>query len=695
MSNLQIKNATLITPAVFEPARRQSQPRRRIWRPWLWLVAILLCVLLGVAGFLLSATSLDIHVSPSSSQIRLEGPYQMQIAGRRLLMPGQYKLYISQSGYTPYERQLDTASEDHFRLNVELQPLPGRLQISSNVSAQVYLDDQLLGSTDETLLNVPLGEQSLRFEAPRYQSQSKVVEVQGYDQLQQFDLELLPNWGTLALDSYPSGATLSVDEQPYGQTPLDIELLAGSHKLQLSHPGYQSWQQRIDIRAGESLAISQARLLPASATLQLTSTPAGASVSLDGLYQGKTPLELSLSAGTNHELLLLREGYQPTRREIQANAGSSQSLALSLAPLLGKVSVSTSHQDALLYINDILLGRANQTLELAAHPQKLRVSLAGHADFIQTLTPRAGQTIKVQAKLKTLEQARFEALPSQLTLLGDVRLKLFHPQVSFEMGASRREQGRRANETLHKVTLARPFYLGTTEVTNRQYRQFASFHSSSHAEGASLDGDNQPVVNISWLEAARFCNWLSAQEGLQPFYLIEDNQYQGFNATANGYRLPSEAEWAWASRYQQDHMQQFNWGQQLPPPAGIANLAGMESAALVGDVLAGYEDNFKVSAPVASFHADNKGLYDLMGNVSEWVHDVYQIHSGLNFKADTDPLGAQQGIHHVIRGASWAHGRLTEVRLSYRDYGSDARRDVGFRLARYAESLNTNTEISP
>ncbi|GGO74968.1 PEGA domain-containing protein [Bowmanella pacifica] len=695
MSNLQLKNATLITPAVFEPGGKQSTPRRPAWRPWLWLVAALLVILFAVAGFLLSATSLDIQVSPASSQIRLAGPYHVQVAGRRLLMPGQYSLHISQPGYSPYERQLDTATDDHFRLNIQLSPLPGRLKATSNVTAQAYLDDLPLGDTDGILTNLPLGKQQIRFEAPRYQSHTEIIEIKGYDELQHLDINLLPNWGTLVLDSYPSGASLSIDEQAFSQTPLNIELLAGTHKLQLSYPGYQNWQQRVEINAGENLTISQARLLPASARLKLTSQPNGASVSVDGLYQGKTPLELSLSAGTNHELLLLREGYQPTRRDIQASAGSVQALNLPLAPLLGKVSVSTQHQDALLYINDILLGRANQTLELATHPQTLRVSLSGYADFIQTLTPKAGQTIKVQANLKTLEQARFEALPAQLTLLGDARLKLFHPQVSFEMGASRREQGRRANETLHKVALARPFYLGMTEVTNRQYRQFASFHSSSHAEGASLDGDNQPVVNIGWLDAARFCNWLSSQEGLQPFYLIEENQYQGFNASANGYRLPSEAEWAWASRYQSKRMQQFNWGQQLPPPAGSVNLAGLESVALVGDILAGYQDSFKVSAPVASFQADQKGLYDLMGNVSEWVHDVYQIHSGLNFKANTDPLGAQQGIHHVIRGASWAHGRLTEVRLSYRDYGNDARRDVGFRLARYAESLPPITKESP
>ncbi|WP_343843656.1 PEGA domain-containing protein [Bowmanella denitrificans] len=695
MSNLQIKNATLITPAVFEPGGRQPSRPAHSLRPWHYLLGLMLCLLLAILAFLLSATSLELRVTPVNSQIQLDGPYHIELGERTLLMPGQYQLQITHPGYQPHQQVLDTSSSDDFSLDIHLAPQPGRLQLATNVPAQVFIDGQAVGNSQQDITNLPLGQHQLQVTAERYLPYEQPIEIVGFGKLQTLSVELKPAWGTLQLDSYPSGATLSVNDVPQGQTPLQLELMAGEHRLQLSHPGYQSWQQRLQIEPGQNLSIEQARLLPASATLNLSSKPVGASVTLDGLYQGKTPVVLSLEANKTHQLQLLLEGYQPLDREVQAPSGAKQALDLPLTALLGKVAISSEHQDALLYVNDILMGRANQTLELATRPQRVRITLDGYADFTRELTPRAGQLIRLQAKLKTLEQARFDALPKQLQILGDARLHLFHPQVSFQMGASRREQGRRANETMHNVKLSRPFYLGATEVTNRQYRQFESFHSSSHAEGASLDGENQPAVNVSWLNAARFCNWLSAQQGLAPFYLIEDNQYQGFDATSNGYRLPSEAEWAWAARYQNAAMQQFSWGQQLPPPPASANLAGLESAALVGDVLANFEDKFRVSAPVGSFAANDKGLYDLMGNVSEWVHDVYQIHSGLNFKAEQDPLGSQQGIHHVIRGASWAHARLTELRLSYRDYGSEPRRDLGFRLARYAEPLSNVKETTP
>ena len=87
---------------------------------------------------------------------------------------------------------------------------------------------------------------------------------------------------------------------------------------------------------------------------------------------------------------------------------------------------------------------------------------------------------------------------------------------------------------------------------------------------------------------------------------------------------------------------------------------------------------------MASFGPNHRGLFDLGGNVAEWVHDIYGIPSA-NGTTEVDPLGAQTGDNYVIRGASWAHSKITELRLSYRDYGQAGRDDVGFRLARYAE----------
>ena len=228
------------------------------------------------------------------------------------------------------------------------------------------------------------------------------------------------------------------------------------------------------------------------------------------------------------------------------------------------------------------------------------------------------------------------------------------------------------------------FYLGTTEVTNAQFRQFEPSHNSGQIEGNSLNREGQPAVQVSWQQAASFCNWLSKREGLPPFYRENQGIVIGFNPSATGYRLPSEAEWAWAARSKGDTLLKFPWGDTFPPQDSAENYADNTSAYVTGRILAGYKDGHVVSAPVASYGASHLGLYDMGGNVAEWIHDVYSIPSA-NGSLQTDPLGAQQGDNYVIRGAGWSHSRIAELRLSYRDYGQAGRDDVGFRIARYAE----------
>ena len=112
------------------------------------------------------------------------------------------------------------------------------------------------------------------------------------------------------------------------------------------------------------------------------------------------------------------------------------------------------------------------------------------------------------------------------------------------------------------------------------------------------------------------------------------------------------------------------------------NYADRSAAHLVGRIIFGYNDNYIVSAPVASYKANNRGLFDMGGNVAEWTNDFYEIPSKEKVQ---DPTGPDKGDFHVIKGSSWMHGTVTDLRYSFRDYGVEGRQDVGFRIAKYAE----------
>jgi formylglycine-generating enzyme required for sulfatase activity len=253
----------------------------------------------------------------------------------------------------------------------------------------------------------------------------------------------------------------------------------------------------------------------------------------------------------------------------------------------------------------------------------------------------------------------------------------------FTMGASRREQGRRANEVLVPVTLTKPFFIGAKEVSNKEFMRFRRDHISGDGVHASLAANNNPVVSVSWADAVEYCNWLSAEEGLTPAYQKRFEKWERVAPTPNGYRLPTEAEWAWAIRYQaRSSAPTYAWGNRLPPRRDSGNYAGRSARQLVPSVLPGYDDGYASTAPVGSFPANVLGIYDGSGNVAEWIQDYYSVPQPGQTSAVVDPTGPKRGAQHVIRGSSWRHAGITELRSSYRDFGSKGRIDVGFRIAR-------------
>jgi formylglycine-generating enzyme required for sulfatase activity len=227
--------------------------------------------------------------------------------------------------------------------------------------------------------------------------------------------------------------------------------------------------------------------------------------------------------------------------------------------------------------------------------------------------------------------------------------------------------------------------MGLKEVTNRQFREFAPSHDSGTFKGIDLDQDDRPAVQVTWEQAARFCNWLSRKEGLAPVYVEINGRLRSTNPIANGYRLPTEAEWEFCARYRTTGKSwKYPWGESYPPQAETVNIADASAASILTLVLDKYEDDHPAAAPVGSFPAGPNGLFDLGGNVAEWCHDYYSIYPYRPGQIETDPTGPGEGQHHVIKGGSWKHASIRNLRAAFRDYQDEPRVDLGFRVCRYA-----------
>ena len=249
---------------------------------------------------------------------------------------------------------------------------------------------------------------------------------------------------------------------------------------------------------------------------------------------------------------------------------------------------------------------------------------------------------------------------------------------SFLMGSPEDEAWRSDDETQHSVTVS-DFYMSPYEVTQKEYEDAMGNNPSS------FSGDDLPVESVSWLDAVSYCNVRSQQEGLTSVYVI-DGQNVSWDRSADGYRLPTEAEWEYACRAG------------TTTPFYMENSPSAEEANYYGHYPYGIEDYYfsqgnlevkpgeyrETTVAVESFSANPYGLYNMHGNVAEWTWDIYGAYPD---GKQIDPIGADSGTRRVYRGGGW-NDFAKNMRSAYRammdqDKGSF---NIGIRLVRNAVS---------
>jgi len=664
-----------------------------------------LVLLALVAAVIFTSVPVQLQIEPPPERASFQGGWPgLRFGSSHLLRPGSYRLVAEREGYERLEVPVEITDRRDQRFEFSMKLLPGRLRVETPVPGRLSVDGVEAGEVPGEF-ELAAGRYTLTIDTERYLDHVEEVEIDGGGRLQLLTPELVPGWAAVSVTSEPADAELLVNGESRGRTPLAIELMAGSHQLELRRAGYKPWLTDLQLKPGTPVEIGPVKLGVPDGRLVVRSRPAGANVTIGGAYRGRTPLEIEVRPDIVQAITISRDGYESASRELSVASGAREVLDVNLEAILGQVIVSASPADAELYVDGEPRGRANQTLELPATAHVIELRKSGYAPYRETVTPRPGLPQKVEARLLEAVASAAAVAPSgddggaaseeagapvaivalepALRSPAGQELKLA-PAGSYTMGSPRREAGRRANESQRAVTLQRRFYVAAREVTNAEYRQFRPQHRSGYILQTSLDLDRQPVVNVSWQDAAAYCNWLSEKEGLPPAYRESGGRLVAVVPATRGYRLPTEAEWEWVARRSPAGLLKYPWGENLPVPPGSGNFADRRAQPIVPLVLDGLDDGYAGTAPVASFNANALGIFDLGGNVAEWTHDLYTVRPP-GGEATVDPAATGEGSVHVIRGSSWKHAAVTELRLAYRDYGEGKRNDVGFRIARYAQ----------
>ena len=668
--------------SAFEEGLRQA--RRRQVRFYLGGVIGLVVIGLVVIGVLASTSGTVMKIAPEEAEqlgsVELVSGIGLTVGTTVYSLSGSPVVRVAAEGFQEVVHTIRPEEAGRI-VAVRLEALPGRIDAATTrdlPETRWILDGTQIAVGSAIDVERAAGSYTLNVDHPHFQSVEQLVQLRR-GKTEEIRLDLNPVAGRISIKSEPSGAEVFFDETSLGLTPLELPMAGGAYAVRIVGEDRQPVEEDIQITNTAPVLERRYILKPLTSVLRIRTIPAGGQLLVDGRRVPESG-EIEVTANEDHTVTYVRPGYRFKSETVRLTSKEQRELTMQLQEELGVVDIRTT-AGAEIIVDGKKVGTGSAELQLQAVPHKIELRKKGYRTVRKTVTPSGQRSLVIREELIGETAARLAESPRSYTNSVGIKLNLFEPG-ALVMGAPRSQKGQRANEFERRVSLTKAFYASRHEVTNGQFAQF---------RGGRRGGTSRPVTGVSWVDAAEFANWLSVREKLTPFYRISNGRLADVSPTSDGYRLLSEAEWEWLARKAGRPAQTvFTWGDTATVPRKAGNIADESANGLTRFYVPKYNDGYARTAPVGSFPAEMSGLFDLTGNVSEWVHDFYSLQPPDRGQVEINPLGPGFGDSHVIKGSSWKSGTRTQLRAAYREGGSQGSDEIGFRIGRYLHGAQSN-----
>jgi formylglycine-generating enzyme required for sulfatase activity/serine/threonine protein kinase len=526
-------------------------------------------------------------------------------------------------------------------------PPTGELAVISSPSqAEIYVNDIRKGVTPVILKDLPEGSCVLMVKKEGFETWQDEVTIIPFE-ISEVGIDLTPLYGKLEIKSVPEKADVYIGEENFGSTPLLIDKVEkGVQQVEVKKDGFRTWKEEVDIAAGKMAEVT-AELMPIRGSLYVTSKPRDADVYVSGKKIGQTPIKLEgLQQG---EILVevRKDCYEPSQNAVKVSTGQAKKSRFNLNPICGSFSVKSIPEGSDWYLDGRLMGKTpgdSGMLERGVY--KIKVKKDNYSDWELAIDIHAGKKESVVASLEEIVSV------SGVSSVSNVFENSYRDAITgmefiwvekgcFNMGSPLEESGRGSDESpVHEVCID-GIWIGKYEVTQGQWQKVMGENLSFFQKG-----DEYPVENVSWEDS---------QEFIRKLNLI--------NKGKAVYRLPTEAEWEYACR-SGGKKEEYSGGKEA-------------------DSVAWYKGNGnETTHPVGSKKPSGIGLFDMSGNVFEWVEDVYLADAYIRHKR-INPVYKGEGNYRVCRGGSWLLSEK-ECRCSNRSYyfGNSRNYNLGFRIVK-------------